>query len=122
MRAWHAKTPAPTAPNDHTALHGSTDDRCDRGTPSRRVLFVAETFSETESSPGAESASCPPPAPPRSRRRRLLAALAGAFVVGRACFMTGAAPARARRRPLFAADASRWFATATRDFSYRCAA
>ena len=61
----------------------SFDD--ERGTPSRRTLSFAEseTFSETESSPGA-------PSPPRPRRRPWrhihLALLACALASGRASF------------------------------------
>jgi len=59
-----------------------------RGTPSRRTLSFAEseTFSETESSPGASS----PPRPRRRpwRRRLHLALLACALASGRASFPT----------------------------------
>jgi hypothetical protein len=61
----------------------SFDD--ERGTPSRRTLSFteSETFSETESSPGA-------PSPPRPRRRPWrhihLALLACALASGRASF------------------------------------
>ena len=62
----------------------SFDD--ERGTPSRRTLSFAEseTFSETESSPGASS----PPRPRRRpwRRRLHLALLACALASGRASF------------------------------------
>ena len=78
VQAWQASTPAPVA---DVAGHGATapsstasfdDERGtttasfddEGGTPSRRTLSFAEseTFSETESSPGA-------PSPPRPRRR-----------------------------------------------------
>ena len=60
VQAWQAPTPAPVA--DDAGSTASFDD--ERGTPSRRTLSFAEseTFSETESSPGA-------PSPPRPRRR-----------------------------------------------------
>ena len=66
-----------------SASTASFDD--ERGTPSRRTLSFAEseTFSETESSPGA-------PSPPRPRRRPWrhihLALLACALASGRASF------------------------------------
>ena len=70
-----------TASSSSTA---SFDD--ERGTPSRRTLSFAEseTFSETESSPGAPS----PPRPRRRpwRRRLHLALLACALASGRASF------------------------------------
>ena len=61
VQAWQAPTPAPVA-EDAGSSTASFDD--ERGTPSRRTLSFAEseTFSETESSPGA-------PSPPRPRRR-----------------------------------------------------
>ena len=61
VQAWQAPTPAPVA-DDAGSSTASFDD--ERGTPSRRTLSFAEseTFSETESSPGA-------PSPPRPRRR-----------------------------------------------------
>ena len=72
-----------TASSSSTA---SFDD--ERGTPSRRTLSFAEseTFSETESSPGAPS----PPRPRRRpwRRRLHLALLACALASGRASFPT----------------------------------
>ena len=78
VQAWQAPTPAPVAEDagrgatassstasfddERGATTASFDD--ERGTPSRRTLSFAEseTFSETESSPGA-------PSPPRPRRR-----------------------------------------------------
>ena len=69
-----------------SASTASFDD--ERGTPSRRTLSFAEseTFSETESSPGAPS----PPRPRRRpwRRRLHLALLACALASGRASFPT----------------------------------
>ena len=80
VQAWQAPTPAPVADDAHlgaTASTASFDDERgataasstvsfddERVTPSRRTLSFAEseTFSETESSPGA-------PSPPRPRRR-----------------------------------------------------
>ena len=61
VQAWQAPTPAPVA-DDAGSSTASFDD--EGGTPSRRTLSFAEseTFSETESSPGA-------PSPPRPRRR-----------------------------------------------------
>ena len=113
VQAWQAPTPAPVADDAHlgaTASTASFDDERggatassstasfgdegrattvsfddERGTPSRRTLSFAEseTFSETESSPGASS-------PPRPRRRPWrhihLALLACALVSGRASF------------------------------------
>ena len=82
MQAWQAPTPAPVA-DDAGSSTASFDD--ERGTPSRRTLSFAEseTFSETESSPGA-------PSPPRPRRRPWrhihLALLACALASGRASF------------------------------------
>ena len=105
VQAWQAPTPAPVA---DVAGRGATaasstasfdDERGattasstasfddERGTPSRRTLSFAEseTFSETESSPGA-------PSPPRPRRRPWrhihLALLACALASGRASFPT----------------------------------
>ena len=63
VQAWQAPTPAPVADDaGRSSSTASFDD--ERGTPSRRTLSFAEseTFSETESSPGA-------PSPPRPRRR-----------------------------------------------------
>ena len=63
VQAWQAPTPAPVAADaGRSSSTASFDD--ERGTPSRRTLSFAEseTFSETESSPGA-------PSPPRPRRR-----------------------------------------------------
>ena len=99
VQAWQAPTPAPVADavgrgamassstasfdDERGATTASFDD--ERGTPSRRTLSFAEseTFSETESSPGA-------PSPPRPRRRpwrRIhLALLACALASGRASF------------------------------------
>ena len=82
VQAWQAPTPAPVA-DDAGSSTASFDD--ERGTPSRRTLSFAEseTFSETESSPGA-------PSPPRPRRRPWrhihLALLACALASGRASF------------------------------------
>ena len=82
MQAWQAPTPAPVA-DDAGSSTASFDD--EGGTPSRRTLSFAEseTFSETESSPGA-------PSPPRPRRRPWrhihLALLACALASGRASF------------------------------------
>ena len=61
VQACQAPTPAPVA-DDAGSSTASFDD--EGGTPSRRTLSFAEseTFSETESSPGA-------PSPPRPRRR-----------------------------------------------------
>ena len=84
VQAWQAPTPAPVA-DDAGSSTASFDD--ERGTPSRRTLSFAEseTFSETESSPGA-------PSPPRPRRRPWrhihLALLACALASGRASFPT----------------------------------
>ena len=88
VQAWQAPTPAPVADDagrgaTASASTASFDD--ERGTPSRRTLSFAEseTFSETESSPGA-------PSPPRPRRRPWrhihLALLACALASGRASF------------------------------------
>ena len=84
VQAWQAPTPAPVADDaGRTSSTASFDD--ERGTPSRRTLSFAEseTFSETESSPGA-------PSPPRPRRRPWrhihLALLACALASGRASF------------------------------------
>ena len=88
VQAWQAPTPAPVADvagrgATASASTASFDD--ERGTPSRRTLSFAEseTFSETESSPGA-------PSPPRPRRRPWrhihLALLACALASGRASF------------------------------------
>ena len=113
VQAWQAPTPAPVADDagrssstasfdderGATTAASSTasfGDECggatstvsfddERGTPSRRTLSFAEseTFSETESSPGA-------PSPPRPRRRPWrhihLALLACALASGRASF------------------------------------
>ena len=72
--------------DERGATTASFDD--ERGTPSRRTLSFAEseTFSETESSPGASS----PPRPRRRpwRRRLHLALLACALASGRASFPT----------------------------------
>jgi len=82
VQAWQAPTPAPVADD---AGRGAEDADAARGTPSRRTLSFAEseTFSETESSPGA-------PSPPRPRRRPWrhihLALLACALASGRASF------------------------------------
>ena len=105
VQAWQAPTPAPVADDAHlgaTASTASFDDERgatmaasptvsfddERGTPSRRTLSFAEseTFSETESSPGASS----PPRPRRRpwRRRLHLALLACALASGRASFPT----------------------------------
>ena len=98
VQAWQAPTPAPVADvagrssstasfdDERGAMAVSFDD--ERGTPSRRTLSFAEseTFSETESSPGAPS----PPRPRRRpwRRRLHLALLACALASGRASFPT----------------------------------
>ena len=102
VQAWQAPTPAPVAgdagrgatasasmasfDDEGGATTASFDD--ERGTPSRRTLSFAEseTFSETESSPGAPS----PPRPRRRpwRRRLHLALLACALASGRASFPT----------------------------------
>ena len=100
VQAWQAPTPAPVADvagrssstasfDDErgatTAASSTVSFDDERGTPSRRTLSFAEseTFSETESSPGASS-------PPRPRRRPWrhihLALLACALVSGRASF------------------------------------
>ena len=102
VQAWQAPTPAPVADDAHlgaTASTASFDDERggataasstvsfddEGGTPSRRTLSFAEseTFSETESSPGA-------PSPPRPRRRPWrhihLALLACALASGHASF------------------------------------
>ena len=116
VQAWQAPTPAPvadvagrgatasasTASFDDEGGGASFDDERgattaasstvsfddERGTPSRRTLSFAEseTFSETESSPGASS----PPRPRRRpwRRRLHLALLACALASGRASFPT----------------------------------
>ena len=111
VQAWQAPTPAPVAddagrssstasfddePGATTAAstasfddeRGADDAGAARGTPSRRTLSFAEseTFSETESSPGASS----PPRPRRRpwRRRLHLALLACALASGRASFPT----------------------------------
>ena len=62
VQAWQAPTPAPVADDAGRGATASFDD--EGGTLSRRTLSFAEseTFSETESSPGA-------PSPPRPRRR-----------------------------------------------------
>ena len=67
VQAWQAPTPAPVADvagRGATASSSTASFDDERGTPSRRTLSFAEseTFSETESSPGA-------PSPPRPRRR-----------------------------------------------------
>jgi hypothetical protein len=67
MQAWQAPTPAPVADDagrGATAASSTASFDDERVTPSRRTLSFAEseTFSETESSPGA-------PSPPRPRRR-----------------------------------------------------
>ena len=67
VKAWQAPTPAPVAADagrGATALSSTASFDDEGGTPSRRTLSFAEseTFSETESSPGA-------PSPPRPRRR-----------------------------------------------------
>ena len=87
VQAWQAPTPAPVADvAGGSSSTASFDD--ERGTPSRRTLSFAEseTFSETESSPGASS----PPRPRRRpwRRRLHLALLACALASGRASFPT----------------------------------
>ena len=98
VQAWQAPTPAPVAADaGRTSSTASFDDEGgatmvsfddERGTPSRRTLSFAEseTFSETESSPGASS----PPRPRRRpwRRRLHLALLACALASGRASFPT----------------------------------
>ena len=106
VQAWQAPTPAPVADvagRGATASTASFDDEGgattaaasstasfddEGGTPSRRTLSFAEseTFSETESSPGAPS----PPRPRRRpwRRRLHLALLACALASGRASFPT----------------------------------
>ena len=102
VQAWQAPTPAPVADDagrgpTASASTASFDDEGgatmvsfddERGTPSRRTLSFAEseTFSETESSPGASS----PPRPRRRpwRRRLHLALLACALASGRASFPT----------------------------------
>ena len=115
VQAWQAPTPAPvadvagrgatasasTASFDDESTASFDDERGattaasstvsfddERGTPSRRTLSFAEseTFSETESSPGASS----PPRPRRRpwRRRLHLALLACALASGRASFPT----------------------------------
>ena len=84
VQAWQAPTPAPVAADAGRASSTASFDD-ERGTPSRRTLSFAEseTFSETESSPGA-------PSPPRPRRRPWrhihLALLACALASGRASF------------------------------------
>ena len=91
VQAWQAPTPAPVADvagRGPTASSSTASFDDERGTPSRRTLSFAEseTFSETESSPGA-----PSPQRPRRRpwRRRLhLALLACALASGRASFPT----------------------------------
>ena len=67
VQAWQAPTPAPVAADagrGATASSSTASFDDEGGTPSRRTLSFAEseTFSETESSPGA-------PSPPRPRRR-----------------------------------------------------
>ena len=102
VQAWQAPTPAPVADVAGSSSTESFDDERggatasastasfddERGTPSRRTLSFAEseTFSETESSPGASS----PPRPRRRpwRRRLHLALLACALASGRASFPT----------------------------------
>ena len=103
VQAWQAPTPAPVAADaGRTSSTASFDDEGgattaasstvsfddEGGTPSRRTLSFAEseTFSETESSPGASS----PPRPRRRpwRRRLHLALLACALASGRASFPT----------------------------------
>ena len=93
VQAWQAPTPAPVADDAGSSTASFDDERGattasfddERGTPSRRTLSFAEseTFSETESSPGA-------PSPPRPRRRPWrhihLALLACALASGRASF------------------------------------
>jgi hypothetical protein len=88
VQAWQAPTPAPVAADagrGATAASSTASFDDERGTPSRRTLSFAEseTFSETESSPGA-------PSPPRPRRRPWrhihLALLACALASGRASF------------------------------------
>ena len=89
VQAWQAPTPAPVADvagRGATAASSTASFDDERGTPSRRTLSFAEseTFSETESSPGASS----PPRPRRRpwRRRLHLALLACALASGRASF------------------------------------
>ena len=112
VQAWQAPTPAPVADDAGSSTASFDDERGgatassstasfgdegrattvsfddERGTPSRRTLSFAEseTFSETESSPGASS----PPRPRRRpwRRRLHLALLACALASGRASFPT----------------------------------
>ena len=107
VQAWQAPTPAPVADDAErgatasastasfedeggatTAASSTVSFDDERGTPSRRTLSFAEseTFSETESSPGASS----PPRPRRRpwRRRLHLALLACALASGRASFPT----------------------------------
>ena len=91
VKAWQAPTPAPVAADagrGATALSSTASFDDEGGTPSRRTLSFAEseTFSETESSPGASS----PPRPRRRpwRRRLHLALLACALASGRASFPT----------------------------------
>ena len=91
VQAWQAPTPAPVADvagRGGTASSSTASFDDERGTPSRRTLSFAEseTFSETESSPGAPS----PPRPRRRpwRRRLHLALLACALASGRASFPT----------------------------------
>ena len=88
VQAWQAPTPAPVADDagrGATAASSTASFDDEGGTPSRRTLSFAEseTFSETESSPGA-------PSPPRPRRRPWrhihLALLACALASGRASF------------------------------------
>ncbi len=96
LQAWQAPTPPPVADDagrgpTASSSTASFDDESmasfddERGTPSRRTLSFteSETFSETESSPGA-------PSPPRPRRRPWrhihLALLACALASGRASF------------------------------------
>ena len=88
VQAWQAPTPAPVAEDagrGATAASSTASFDDERGTPSRRTLSFteSETFSETESSPGA-------PSPPRPRRRPWrhihLALLACALASGRASF------------------------------------
>ena len=90
VQAWQAPTPAPVADDagrGATASSSTASFDDEGGTPSRRTLSFAEseTFSETESSPGASS-------PPRPRRRPWrhihLALLACALASGRASFPT----------------------------------
>ena len=88
VQAWQAPTPAPVAEDagrGATASSSTASFDDEGGTPSRRTLSFteSETFSETESSPGA-------PSPPRPRRRPWrhihLALLACALASGRASF------------------------------------